>query len=179
MRILFIGNSHTYFNDMPAMFLELCRSRGMDMEATMLATPNVGFDYHAASEETRFNILFGNYDYIVLQHCAHPMGDLGVMDRAAGELLSLIRQTKSVPFFYMTWTKKGDEASQAEMAAVYERLGQKYVVQVAPVGLRWQEARRLHPETEYYYQDGEHASPAGSALAAEVIFDTIFRSSHT
>ena len=177
MRTLFIGNSHTYFNDMPAIFRDLCRARGMDMEVTMLATPNMGLDFHAASEEARFNILFGDYDYIILQHCAHPMGDLEVMDRAAGELLAMIRTTKAIPVFYMTWTKKGDEASQADMAAVYERLGRKYGVKVAPVGLRWQEARLMHPETEYYFADGAHASPAGSALAASVILETIISES--
>lgn len=27
MRILFIGNSHTYYNDMPHMFADTCRGR--------------------------------------------------------------------------------------------------------------------------------------------------------
>ena len=40
MRVLFIGNSHTYFNDMPALFAAFCRQSGVDMEVTMLtATP--------------------------------------------------------------------------------------------------------------------------------------------
>ena len=149
------------------------------MEVTMLATPDVGFDFHASSEETRFNILYGGYNYIVLQHCAHPMGNLDAMDRAAGELLALIRCTKAVPFLYMTWTRKGEEASQEEMAAVYCRLGEKYDVRVAPVGLRWQDARKMNPEIEYYAPDGAHASREGSLLAAKVIYDTIFGGSRT
>ena len=36
MRILFIGNSHTYFNDMPHLCAELLRAAGKDVEVTML-----------------------------------------------------------------------------------------------------------------------------------------------
>lgn len=36
MRILFIGNSHTYFNDMPYQFAELVRAAGKEVEITML-----------------------------------------------------------------------------------------------------------------------------------------------
>ena len=31
MKVLFIGNSHTYYNDMPAMYQRLCREHGIDM----------------------------------------------------------------------------------------------------------------------------------------------------
>ena len=37
LRILFIGNSHTYFNDMPAMVAEKARKAGFDCEVTMIA----------------------------------------------------------------------------------------------------------------------------------------------
>ena len=36
MRTLFIGNSHTYFNDMPKIFADICRENGVDMQVTML-----------------------------------------------------------------------------------------------------------------------------------------------
>ena len=38
MRILFVGNSHTYFNDMPATFARLCAAAGAgEVTPTMLA----------------------------------------------------------------------------------------------------------------------------------------------
>ena len=70
MRTLFIGNSHTYYNDMPHIFAEICKENGVDMQVTMLTKGGMGLDYHAANEQTRFNILFGDYDYIILQHVA-------------------------------------------------------------------------------------------------------------
>ena len=40
MKVLFVGNSHTYFNDMPRLFAEMCgRLTGTEAEVTMLAYP--------------------------------------------------------------------------------------------------------------------------------------------
>ena len=37
LRILFIGNSHTYFNDMPQMVARRFLEEGYDCEVTMIA----------------------------------------------------------------------------------------------------------------------------------------------
>lgn len=174
MKTLFIGNSHTYFNDMPALYQALCRENGVDMHVTMLTRGGMGLDYHAAQEQTRFNILFGEYDVVVLQHTAHPMGSLEQMRAGAETLVQWIREAGSRPIFYQTWAKKGDEAFQPIMSSVYGALSRDLGVEIAPVGDVWQQTRRENPDTELFYTDGEHASPAGSALAARVIFETVF-----
>lgn len=175
MRVLFIGNSHTYFNDMPALFRAFCAQRGIDAQVTMLTKGGMGLDYHLRQEQTLFNIRYGEYDFVVLQHTAHPMGDLSVMREAACSLVRLIREAGSTPVFYQTWAKMGDEAFQSEMSGVYNELGQELNVPVAPVGDEWQKYRREHPEIMMYWKDGEHASPDGSRLAARVIMETILR----
>ena len=63
------------------------------------------------------------------------------------------------------------------MSGVYDLFGREMQVKVAPVGNEWQKYRLEHPEEELYFTDGEHASPAGSTLAARVIFGTIFPAS--
>ena len=74
MRILFIGNSHTYFNDMPALVAKMAQEEGEKCEVTMIAHGGWFLEQHAKEEEVRFNILYGNYDYVVLQEHAHPFG---------------------------------------------------------------------------------------------------------
>ena len=175
MKVLFIGNSHTYFNDMPALFKALCAQRGIDAHVTMLTKGGMGLDYHLQQEQTRFNIRYGGYDFVVLQHTAHPMGDLDAMHDAACALVGLIREAGSAPVFYQTWAKKDDEAFQSTMSGVYNDLGAELNVPVAPVGDEWQKYRLAHPDAELYYKDGAHASPEGSALAAKVILQTILQ----
>jgi len=46
MKVLFIGNSHTYFNDMPALFRAVCGQHGIDVHVTMLTKGGMGLDYH-------------------------------------------------------------------------------------------------------------------------------------
>ena len=173
MRTLFIGNSHTYFNDMPRIFVDICAENGIDMQVTMLTKGGMGLDYHADNEQTRFNILFGDYDFIILQHVAHPMGEFEVMEAAADKIMEWIRQTKAKPCFYMTWTEEDNEDFQAEMSARYRKLADKYGCMVAPVGERWWEVLHNDPSEDLYYKDRKHASYAGSRLAADVIFETL------
>ena len=105
-RVLFIGNSHTYFNDMPHMFAEICRSSGADVEVTMLTHGGKGWDFHVEEPEIPFNIKYGNYDAAVLQHSAHPMGDLNVMKVCGEKLIRWVQEAGARPILYMTWTTK-------------------------------------------------------------------------
>ena len=74
LRLLFIGNSHTYYNDMPLMAAKKARAAGYDCEVTMIAHGGWFLAQHVAEPDVRFDILFGNYDYVILQEHAHPFG---------------------------------------------------------------------------------------------------------
>ena len=173
MRTLFIGNSHTYYNDMPKMFKDICQENGIDMQITMLTKGGMGLDYHAENEQTRFNILFGDYDFIILQHVAHPMGEFSVMEDGADKIMEWIGQTKAKACFYMTWAEEYNEEFQPEMSRRYRKLAEKYGCLVAPVGEKWWEYIHANPDVDLYFTDRRHASPEGSMLAAKTIFETL------
>ncbi len=84
---------------MPYLFAQIGAYNGTEVEVVMLTKGVMGFDYHVQEEQVRFNILYGHYDYIVLQHVAHPMGDLDVMKEAAIRLSKWIGQTDSKAVF--------------------------------------------------------------------------------
>ena len=70
----------------------------------------------------------------------------------------------------MTWTTKEDgEAAQNAMSNAYLALQRETGCEVAPVGENWWKYHREHPDTELYAEDGQHASEAGSRLAAATI----------
>lgn len=174
VKTLFIGNSHTYYNDMPAIYLKMCKEHGIDMHVTMLTKGGMGLDFHSDQEQTRFNILYGGYDIVVLQHTAHPMGDIGEMKRGAHQIMQWIRQAGARPIFYQTWAAKGDEAYQPTMSGVYYDLAAELGAEVAPVGDEWQRVQKTCPDLNLFHTDEHHASPDGSRLAARVIFETAF-----
>ena len=74
MRVLFVGNSHTYFNDMPHTFARLCAAAGAgEVLPTMLAFSGRSLSWHLEEYfSLRYNLLWGGYDYCVIQQQAHP-----------------------------------------------------------------------------------------------------------
>ena len=48
LRLLFIGNSHTYYNDMPLMAAKKARAAGYDCEVTMIAHGGWFLEQHVA-----------------------------------------------------------------------------------------------------------------------------------
>ena len=59
MRLLFLGNSHTYYNDMPFLAAELLRAGGDAVEVAMLTRGGQSLAGHLQNEQTRFNLLYG------------------------------------------------------------------------------------------------------------------------
>ena len=100
LSILFIGNSHTYFNDMPLKVKRRAMDEGYNCRVTMLAHPGWFLAQHAAEPEARFNILYGNYDYVVLQEHAHPFGPEDKFRDAVIALNALIRRAGSMLVIY-------------------------------------------------------------------------------
>lgn len=175
MKLLFIGNSHTYYHDMPQIVKTICAANGISVSVTMLAHGGKGFLFHADEPEVRFNILFGGYDYVILQHTAHPMGELSEMREGASRLISWIRQAGATPVFYMTWQSKRLGAEQQKpMTDAYLYLAQRHGCAVAPVGEVWWDFVAHHEEASLFSDDGEHASETGARLAAYTIASTLF-----
>ena len=71
LNILFIGNSHTYFNDMPLMVKRRAEECGYDCRVAMISHGGWYLVQHVQEPDVRFNILFGGYDYVVLQEMSH------------------------------------------------------------------------------------------------------------
>ena len=173
LALLFIGNSHTYCNDLPLLVRLRAEEAGYDCRVTMIAHGGWFLAQHAEEPDVRFNILHGRYDYVVLQEHAHPFGPEEKLWDAAVRLNGWIRQAGSTPVLYETWSRKAEPEAQAEMNKAHRRVAGEIGALLAPVGENWRQQRQSHPEPEMYAEDGAHASPAGSAFAAAVIWETI------
>ncbi len=173
LRILFIGNSHTYCQDMPALMAEKAREAGYPCEVTMLAHPGWYLHQHVEEPEIRFNIRYGTYEYVVLQEHSHPFDDIPGYREAAQTLVGWIREAGSVPVIYGTWARKEEEPVQELMNSVNRELVHSLGTLYAPVGEKWWGYKKAHPETEMYAEDGAHASLEGMKFVSGIIWDTI------
>src|SRR5205823_4693251 len=59
------------------------------------------------------------------------------------------------------------------LADAYDTIGSELRVTVAPVGLAWGATEPRLPTLDLYIDDGSHPAPAGSYLAALVIYSTL------
>ena len=171
--ILFIGNSHTYYNDMPLMVKRRADEEGYDCRVTMIAHGGWYLSQHVKEPDVRFNILYGKYDYIVMQEHAHPFGPEEDFLEAAAALNRMIREAGSTPVVYECWAKKDEPEIQDYMNGIHRRAADETGALLAPVGEYWWGYRESRPDLEMYAPDGRHASPAGSDFAAGQIWSVI------
>jgi hypothetical protein len=176
LRVLFIGNSHTMVNDVPELFARLAKQSGIQVEKRMIAEGGKTLEYHAGTEVVKENILHGDYDWIVLQHWAHPFNQTYAksMENGARQLFELIGKTKSKGVFYKPWPRKSTAPGEYPlMSETYAQLAQQYNAALANVGDVFEKYRALYPGEVMYADDGEHASLLTSNIAAYVILRTI------
>lgn len=110
-KILFIGNSFTYFNDLPAMTETLLKNAGISCRAASVTKGGAYLHEYADREHElnrRFEEAYGNenYDFVVLQDQSfNPAGDKADFMAAVHTLSTAVRAGGKNPclLFYQTW----------------------------------------------------------------------------
>jgi hypothetical protein len=185
-RVLFLGNSYTYFNDLPAILSELAKAgHQCTVETHMVAPGGKTLKDHWESSASRQALDSQAWDFVVLQ----DQSTLGInfyfegQSRVGGDEIfrpyaerwaNEIRKHHATPVFYLTWARRITPADQAALNYAYISAAKTTHSLVAPVGLAWARVRQTDPTIDLYYRDGAHPSPAGSYLAACAIYATIF-----
>ncbi len=166
MRVLFVGNSHTYFHDMPELFARMCvELTGRRPELTMLAYSGRSLSWHREEYfALRFALLHGGFDYCVIQQQAHPFPGEEPTEEGVRRIVSLCRKAGTRPVLYLTWAEEAKPENAAVMSRCYRRLAKEYDALLAPVGEVFEALRGAG--IPLYWRDGEHASPYGAYLAA-------------
>lgn len=186
-RVLFIGNSHTFFNDLPEMFAELARAGGYEVDVDMSAQGGWSLADHAASTIT-LNKIEQGWDYVILQERTSLIVDNPNEHSypAIRLLYDKISEKDAALILFMTWGprdglpyagyKNFDEV-QAQICSGYIDIANELDVMVAPVGIAWQNGIEKDPQLNLWNPDGAHPSREGSYLSACVFYAIIFQKS--
>ena len=179
MKILFVGNSHTYMNDMPKLVSDMIENTtGQPCEVFMLAYSGRSLKWHMAEEyfSERFNILYGQYDYCVIQEQAHPMTDESDTIAYTKRIIELCNKVNTKPVIFETWAEKAQPENQTEMNRRYRKLAKDSGAILAPIGEVWTGVLSSLPDSQnedLFFHDGEHASAVGDYLIAMVLTKAI------
>ena len=168
MKVLFLGNSHTFFHDMPELFARFVeKTTGEKPDVVMLAYSGRDLEWHRREYfSLRFNLLYGGYDYCIIQQAAHPYPPVNSTLEIGGEIIDLCHRCGVKPVVYMTWAEKRFPQNQQIMIDTCEKLAAEHSALLAPVGRIWQQIQKNHSEIDLYHRDGEHAGPYGDFLVA-------------
>lgn len=171
MKVLFVGNSHTFFNDMPELFTRFVeKTTGEKPEVVMLAYGGRDYKWHRKEYfALRFNLMYGGYDYCILQQAAHPYPPVEETMEYGGMIIDLCKKYGVTPVVYMTWAEKRFPENQQKMIDTCTGLAKEKGALMAPVGAVWQKVQQEYPDIELYFRDGEHAGPYGDFLIAGVM----------
>jgi hypothetical protein len=197
LRVLFIGNSHTYFNNMPVLFDSLSQSAGRNVITDMVAPGGFTLEEHSTYTLTLAMIEQGTWHYVVLQEQSQipTINNLrfNSMYPAARRLDSVITQHNESTAFFMTWGWKyggqmiigGDSSPyfvnyfhmQESVRVAYESIATELSAKLCPVGMAWKRARMIDTLVDLWAEDNYHPTLKGSYLAACVFYSVFFNSS--
>ncbi|TMD39263.1 MAG: hypothetical protein E6I88_12955 [Chloroflexi bacterium] len=132
-RVLFIGNSYTSVNDLPATFAKLGRSGGHRVETGRDTVDGSTLADHAASAATATALAGARWNIVVLQEQSQipAIDQLRQSDMypAARTLVAMVRHAGQHPIFFMTWAHEygWPENGLADYGAMQTAINQGYL----------------------------------------------------
>lgn len=191
-KILFVGNSYTYFHDMPErIFAPMAKDAGLDVEVQAVTHGGYKLCWYADPENPEGKRLRSvvegrHYDYIVLQdHSLSTIVNPGDFFGGLRALKELLQPHTDSFVLYATWGRKPGSKTLEDngwtnsgmtqgLREAYSRAAEQLDAEVSNVGLCFYRVLSGHPEIELYNPDLSHPSYAGSCLAALCHYHTLF-----
>lgn len=199
-KVLFIGNSYTYYYNLPNMVHELSDSAGDELIYDSSTQGDAKLSDHDSNSAVHNKINSNTWDYVVLQAHSRETSNTELEMETnlypyAESLVDAIRDNYecSRPMFYMTWGREnGDalrcsekpwvctyEGMDAAVEATYNSMADTYDTEISPVGAVWRYVRENHPSIDLYDPDGSHPSLIGTYLIACTFYSVIFKKDPT
>jgi len=176
-RILFIGNSLTVANEMPAMLVALAESA----RASPLPTVDVDWEPdfalidHWLLGTAKTLIANGHYDVVVMQQGPSSVAvNRDTLRLAVGYFASLIRDGGGVPALFAVWPTADRQVDFDRASESYRLAAQDVGAMLFPGGETWRAAWSRSPTLQLYSADGLHPTALGSYAVAVSMFGLLY-----
>jgi hypothetical protein len=183
LRVLFIGNSYTFVNNLPKLLEAVAASQkdGPRIETETSLRGGMALKWHWEEGKALEAIRRGGWDYVVLQE--HSLlgripasGTEPVVNDPASYLEygrkfdAEIRKAGARTILYATWARDGYPEQQRRLDDAFVLLARETGAGLVPTGLAWTLAKIEAPGIRLYMPDRSHPSMAGSYLNALVFY---------
>jgi hypothetical protein len=175
VRVLFIGNSYTYVNDVPGLVQALADSaHGDSIAVETVAFADFALVDHWNDGTALREIRKGGWCWVVLQQGPSSL-DVN-RDTLRLWTKAFAREIQSVgarPVLFSAWPQANRVQDFDRAVASYSLAAADVNGLLAPVASAWLAAWRRDSTLHLYANDGLHASPEGSYLAALAIYGAV------
>lgn len=176
LAILFVGNSLTYFNDMPDIVAAISLGAGDDppVRVGMVAFPNFSLEDHWNRGDALDAIDAGGWDVVVLQQgpSTLPASREHLLEWS-GRFAERIRAAGARPALFSVWPLDGSEAGFDATLASYGAAAEAVNGTLVPAGEAWRAAWARDSDLTLTIGDGFHPSLLGSVIAAYSIWHAL------
>lgn len=169
--VLFVGNSHTSFHDLPNLVCRMIQFRHPGKKVYGHVIP-VGF-LEDVARDSRFReeVETRPWKFVVLQ--AQKISQSGKFEYSRQEGIDAARLAKARGarvYFFSEWGLRGVPGDGERQEMVYREMAQAADVEVASIRRAWDRALAERPEMPLHDGDGNHQSAVGAFLTACVLF---------
>lgn len=176
LTVLFIGNSLTYSNNLPATLAAIAVQDGRRIDVQMVAEPNLALIDHLQGQSRALDVLASRkWDFVVLQQ-GPTTTSIGRDSLVQWTRLfePYIRERGARPALFMSWTPRARMERMDSARMAFQQAAGAVNGVFLPVGEAWRLALAQDPTITLYDGDDFHPSALGSWLAALVIYVTLF-----
>lgn len=167
MRILFVGNSFTARNNLPALVARLAKERGIAIEYKLVQAGGASLRQHLNSGAVAAALEAAPYDTVVLQEQSTlPGKNAKRMHENVRETHDLIAKAGAQTALYLTWARINQPDGQRAITTAYATIAAELGATLVPVGMVWERFLREHDHPVLHDDDGSHPALAGTYLAA-------------
>lgn len=172
MRVLFIGNSFTFYNNGIDQVL-----RGLAPNTEVDSATKGGYRLrdHLGDSATMDKLRNGNWTAVVIQEQSQtPVWTYADFTSAAATMVAEVHKTGARPLLLATWARPDSNGiTTTALNSAFTKAGKRLGVPVVPAGNAFGASLAAHPEIVLNQADG-HPSPAGTYLAGCVVYSSLF-----
>jgi len=176
LNVLFVGNSYTSSSDLPGTIQALAEARGLAMQQEMVARGGALLRDHLTGGfgTAAQRISSGRFTHVVLQEQSQlPIAAPPLFIEPARALAGLASGHGARPVLFVTWARLDSPQDQEALTRAYQTAARESGAVLALVGPAWAAARQELPDLALHAPDGSHPTPAGTYLAALVLYRTL------
>lgn len=176
LRVLFVGNSLTSTNDLPARVAELAASTGRALEVGEVVFDGFSLEDHWNQGDARRAIASGTWDVVVMQQGPSALPESQIELKAwATRFAEEARAAGTQPALLMVWPESYRRSALPDVIASYRIAAGAADAELFPAGESWFAAWACRSRLPLYGPDGFHPSRLGTYAAALVLYGRLFR----